>query len=309
MNGYKWSRRAVLGGIAGAATTPLISGRSTAIPGYDDERVGIESIIETSEAIAEQQTVDTGIVETADVIASVYEFSRDESEDLTNDAASVYDLEKLDPDTTVQYHHIRPALKIAFELDRKLGITVPKNKLLQAYWAGASLTSIGGVVKACRALGEASIKITEIDGNPVENLSRSHRIEFAIALLTLIAELAFIYIPINFNFAWTFTRFATNRGLYRVRHFAGNSTLAILMSAVHWLVRDAPKRFVEFIISPETFEFISTELSERAQEIDGFEAPSIMEIKNGVQKALEIAYDINLEGTDLSNIEIDELEL
>lgn len=302
MNPNKLGRRGFLCSIVGGGSLSLASGKAAAIPSYDRERVAVDSIVSVSESLGNEPSVDDGIVETAQLIAPIYQTTRKDSEKVFGGQASIYDLEQLDPDSEIQYHHIRPVLKVVFELKGKFGVTIPNYKLIQAYGVGESLTTIGGILRACRALGEVSTEITRLEGNPVRNLTSEHRISFAVALLTLLAELAFAVVPISFNVAWKGTRFATNRALYRVRDYAGDATLAVVMSSVHWLLRGAPERLVEYLISPETFEFVTNELQTRASEIDGFEPMSMRELYDALRDLVEISRKINVEVPNFSDI-------
>lgn len=303
MNANKLGRRGFLSGIAGAATLPFASRQVAATPGYDRKRVALDQILAVSGSLGDGPSVDEGIVETARLIAPVYQSTREETRETLGGRASIYDLEQLDPETRIRYHHIRPVLKIAFELQGKFGVVIPNYRLLQVYWAGENLTTIGGILRACRALGEVSVEITRIEGDPVRNLTSEYRISFAVALLTLVAELAFAAIPISFNVAWRGTRFATNRALYRVRYYAGDATLAVVMSSVHWLLRGAPKRLVEYLISPETFEFVTGELRERASETEGFEPLTKVELLEAMRDVAEISREIGADDLDFEAVD------
>lgn len=298
MNVNKLGRRSFIGGIAGATLLPLATRQAAALPEYDKQRVAIDQMMAVSESLGVEPSVDEGIVETAHLIAPVYRETREESVEAFGGRASIYDMEQLDPQTRVRYHHIRPVLKIAFELEGRFDVAIPNYKLLQIYWVGENLTTIGGILRACRALGEISVDITRINGNPVSNLTQEHRISFAVALLTLVAELAFAAVPVSFDVAWRGTRFATNRALYRVRAYAGDATLAVVMSAVHWLLRGAPERLVEYLISPETFEFISSELSARAKETQGLEPMTTRQLIEAMRDAAEMSSKVSAQELD-----------
>lgn len=304
MNVHKLGRRSFIGGIAGATLLPLAARQAAALPEYDKQRVAIDQMMAVSESLGDEPSVDKGIVETAHLIALVYRETREESEDAFGGRASIYDMEQLDPDTRVRYHHIRPVLKVAFELEGKFGVTIPNYKLLQIYWAGESLTTIGGILRACRALGEISMEITQVEGDPVSNLTQEHRIPFAVALLTLVAELAFAAVPISFNVAWRGTRFATNRALYRVRSYAGDATLAVVMSSVHWLLRGAPERLVEYLISPETFEFITSELRTKARETQGLEPMTTRQLIEAMRDVAETSTKVSADELDFGDIDL-----
>lgn len=304
MNVHKLGRRSFIGGIAGATLLPLAARQAAALPEYDKQRVAIDQMMAVSESLGDEPSVDEGIVETAHLIAPVYRETREQSEDAFGGRASIYDMEQLDPETKVRYHHIRPVLKIAFELEGKFGVTIPNYKLLQIYWVGENLTTLGGILRACRALGEVSMEITRIEGDPVSNLTQELRISFAVALLTLVAELAFAAVPISFNVAWRGTRFATNRALYRVRSYAGDATLAVVMSAVHWLLRGAPERLVEYLISPETFEFITSELRARARETEGLEPVTTRQLIEAMRDVAETSTKVSADELDFGDISL-----
>lgn len=304
MNVNKLGRRSFIGDIAGATLLPLAARQAAALPEYDKQRVAIDQMMAVSESLGDEPSVDEGIVETAHLIAPVYRETREQSEDAFGGRASIYDMEQLDPETKVRYHHIRPVLKIAFELEGKFGVTIPNYKLLQIYWVGENLTTLGGILRACRALGEVSMEITRIEGDPVSNLTQELRISFAVALLTLVAELAFAAVPISFNVAWRGTRFATNRALYRVRSYAGDATLAVVMSAVHWLLRGAPERLVEYLISPETFEFITSELRARARETEGLEPVTTRQLIEAMRDVAETSTKVSADELDFGDISL-----
>lgn len=299
----KIRRRAFLSGIAGTVALPAMSGTGAAMPGYKPDKVAINTIIDVAESIHDSPDIDTGIVGIARLVAPVYEKEREISEEVYSGRAHVFETEVLNPDYPVQYGHIRPVFKIAFELEDHLGVTVPKNKLLTAYSYGEKLTTIGGILQACRSLGRISMEITSLE-NPVEDLTQDHRIGMLVAILALMAELAFALVPISFRFAWTTTRIATNRALYRLTNIPkfGETLLPIVMSSVHWLVRDVPAALVEYVLSPGTIQFVYDELVRRSKKIDGFESPSVIKIREGIQRLLQTGFNEEVDMDEIPSI-------
>ena len=129
----------------------------------------------------------------------------------------------------------------------------------------------------------------------------AHRIDFTAALLTLVAELAFAAVPISFNVAWRTTRIATNRGLHHIRRFAGDHVLAVVMSCVHWLVRGAPERLMEFVISVETFTFVAEQIADRAQELEELDPMTVQEVYTAMADAVPILRDVTGENISLDD--------
>ena len=263
-------RRAFIGGLSGLSSIPLLSIRSAAFEGYHEETVAFERVFEAGDALS---AYDAGMVELAKRISPAYEEAKEYSSELGLSEVHAFELERLTPESPVRYNHIGPVLKIIEVLDDNLGINLPNYSLVRAYNAGAKLTSIGGILHACKSLGENSKRIVRIEKSNEDEIEDDHRVSFGISVLTLATELAFFYFPINFKFAWRTTRYATNRGLYLLRRLrAGNQIQAVVMSVIHWVVRDTPKQLTEYLLNAENLRIIYDALVSRLnieQELKG----------------------------------------
>jgi hypothetical protein len=261
MNQQQLSRRAFIGGVSGFGAIPVLSNRSVALEGYNANSVAYGGVFEVGNAIS---AYDAGMVELAGIISTAYEEAKQYSSERGLSPVHAFELERLSPDSPVKYKHIRPVLKVIEVLDENLGVSLPNYSLVRACSFGAKLTSIGGILHACKALGENANRIVRVAEDENAEIDDDHRVSFGISTLTLAAELAFFYVPINFTFAWRTTRYATNRGLYLLgRLRGGNQIQAVVMSVMHWMIRDVPTQLTEYLLNGENLRTIYDTLAAR----------------------------------------------
>lgn len=89
MNPNELGRRGFLCSIVGGGSLSLATGKAVALPSYDRERVAVDSIVSVSESLGNEPSVDDGIVETAQLIAPIYQTTRADSEKVFGEQASV----------------------------------------------------------------------------------------------------------------------------------------------------------------------------------------------------------------------------
>lgn len=267
MNHNKIGRRAFLSSVTAAASIPVLSAPGVALEGYNSSAVTHETLVDTSKAIA---AYDKGMIELADPLSVAYEEAKEESREIGLSRVHAFELERLTPDTPIRANHVRPVLKMIEVLDENLGISLPNYKLIQAWNVGTKLTTIGGILHACKAIGRNAAQINRIQEDDDREITDDHRISFGISILTLAAELAFLAFPVNFTFAWRTTRYATNRGLYLLGRLpVGNQIQAVVMSLVHWSVRDVPSRLAEYLLNGENLRTIYDRLESGLNEVHG----------------------------------------
>lgn len=171
-------------------------------------------------------------------------------------------------------------------------------------WIGGQLTSIGGLLIALKNLGEISVEITRTVKRQSEKAVKQNQYnDFYLSSFILTAETVLFVFPISFRLAWKGTRLATNRLLFHIRQLPfGNKILALVMSFVHWILRDIPESAahnIDTIIS--TIDFIFTELDQRRQELENelddieIQPVSKCEVKDSVSQRYTDYLDTDVE--------------
>lgn len=217
-----------------------------------------------------EQGAESLVIDLADQIAPVYREIKQETSDITPEAANIFDIENLKEGIGLTIKYVRPLYKFLDVLDGIYGVNFPTYSLYRMLWIGGKLTSIGGILIALKNLGEISVEIARtVKKRSEKAVEQNQYNDFYLASFLLTAETVLFTSPISFRFAWKGTRLATNQLLFHIRRLPfGDKMLALVMSFVHWILRDIPRSAahnVDNVIS--TVDFIFTELNQRRQEL------------------------------------------
>jgi len=228
-------------------------------------------------------------IDVADEISEAYNVAKDVTNQVLPDPVDhIFDIEalvELKDTIDLSVKHVRPLYKFLDVFGSFVNTTLPTLPLYRALLFGAKLSSIGGLLIAIRAFGEAAetvVDSAEQNGSITDD--QNEQFYFTAFLLTF--ECVFLAVPLDFGLAWKGTRWATNRLLFRIRRLpAGNKLLALVMSFVHWVLRDVPHEAAYNLDQvPELASYISAELQTRGSELEDVDPPSATEVQGFIRE-------------------------
>lgn len=253
----------------------------------DHERIAAQSIRALGEFILQFEQSGKGFaVAASEPIADVYRWAKETTADIAGDAAHMFDIENLHEDLNLTIKWVRPIYKFIDVIEGIADVSLPTLPLYRALLFGAKISSIGGVILALKALGESAVSIVSTVADATQSAVSEEQYEnFYISLFVSVAELVLFVFPVSFSFAWRGTRWATNHLLFRLRRLPfGNQILALIMSFVHWVLRDVPSEAIYNVKQiADLLQYLGEELHRRAKELDDVEPPSVNEIRVMVQ--------------------------
>lgn len=265
-------RRTILSGLAAAPAFSMTASAKAGPGSFLNHRELAPRKLQELQNSLQNLPDDSGdaVVRLAQKIAAAYREAKATTADIVPGAAHIFDIENLNQDVSVTIKYFRPLYKFLDVLDDTYDVKFPNYTLYRAMQVGATLTSLGGLLIALKNLGEISERISAtVAEQSVAAVSEDQFTEFYFASFLLMAETVLFVFPVSFRFAWTGTRLVTNRLLFHLRQLPfGNEILVLVMSSVHWVLRDVPMAAVHNVENIEpTFEFIYTELTQRASEL------------------------------------------
>lgn len=301
-------RRTILSGLAAVPAFSMTGSAKSGPGGFlNHQELAQRKVQELQKSLQKlPDDPEAGVVRLAQDIATAYREAKAMTTDLVPGASHIFDIENLNQDASMTIKYFRPLYKFLDVLDGTYDVKFPNYTLYRAMRVGATLTSIGGLLIALKNLGEISERISDIVAEQsVAAVPDGQFKEFYFASFLLMAETILFVYPVSFRFAWTGTRLVTNRLLFHLRRLPfGNEILALVMSSVHWVLRDVPMAAVHNVedINP-IIEFIYDELTQRASELRGevdyreIQTVSKCDVKDMVAAMLEEYFetDINLD--------------
>lgn len=309
MNYSSVTRRGFLGGLGGltiaTSSARASSANSSEIsPGniLEHKGIGRELIRDIGVLLLEAPgNAKSLAIDIAAPIAEAYQVVKESTSEVLPDSVDdIFDINGIKDakgsiDLTIK--HVRPLYKFFDVFDDTLGVKLPTLPLYRMLLLGADISTIGGLIIAGRALGEAAVSVVSSteDSGTITN-DESEGLYYSLFLFGL--ETIFLAFPLNFKFAWRGTRWATNNLLFRLRdpRLGGNKMLALVMSFVHWVLRDVPRESAANLNQvPELANYVYQELKTRASEIENVEPPSFSEVNSLVNKMVrQDAYELDL---------------
>lgn len=306
---YSLTRRGLLGGIGaisfGASTASATSPSNEFGPGelLDHETLAAETIQQLGDFLLQiEQGTKEFAIEASKPIAAVYREIKDTTGDVLAGATDIFDLENIKADLDVTIKWVRPIYKFMDVIEGVADVSLPTLPLYRALLFGAKLSSIGGVLLALKALGEAAVSIvTTVAESTKSAVTEDQYEDFYLSMFLSVAEIVLFVFPISFSFAWRGTRWATNHLLFRLRRLPfGNQILALVMSFFHWVIRDIPREAIYNLEEiSKLLDYLTTELEVRAKELEGVKPPSVNEVRKIVQEMYKDYLDKEVQVTDI----------